>query len=511
MKYKRTVAILAPLLVLAGVGGWFAYQKLHPAPAITHILCMGDSITASDYGDYTAHMTDRFRESRAPIEVTSAARPGNTSGEYLRWMRETGLLERTNPHLVVLMLGTNDARVDGDHTPTPLFVKNMHAILDRIAAHHNPDTTTPAVILATVPPIPEPSLEVFNQSSQRRVEKEINPAIRQLARQRRLHLADVHGFFRQRIELMSGVHPTPQGYSALGDFLFREARVFLTGQQNAPEKERLPDNMRGTIAFESNRDGNFDIYLMNTDGVRRLTRSPARDGFPSFSPTFDRIAFESDRSGRFEIHTIDRSGRIEKLFASPTRDRSPWWTLDGKYIYFDRLVDGKEQVFRFHLEKKKVEAVTSGRHRTAVPTVSPDGNILLATGHRHMGWDLLRIDLSDGKESVFTPGYGGCRAKYSHSGEYVAFVSHKFDKRGDIILTPAAEFSPTRLTVDGDRHDYYPAFSVDDRHIVYASGPQLYDGNYDLCIVEIATRRTWTITNHPATDYKPVWGEWGNP
>jgi hypothetical protein len=39
------------------------------------------------------------------------------------------------------------------------------------------------------------------------------------------------------------------------------------------------------IAFESNRDGNFEIYVMNADGsnVQRLTNNPADDGYHAWS------------------------------------------------------------------------------------------------------------------------------------------------------------------------------------------------------------------------------------
>ncbi len=43
-----------------------------------------------------------------------------------------------------------------------------------------------------------------------------------------------------------------------------------------------PDGQR--IAFQSCRDGNFEIYVMNADGsgVRRLTDDPKFDGAPSW-------------------------------------------------------------------------------------------------------------------------------------------------------------------------------------------------------------------------------------
>ena len=43
--------------------------------------------------------------------------------------------------------------------------------------------------------------------------------------------------------------------------------------------------IKGKISFASNRDGNYEIHIMNTDGSGQvdLTNNPAVDNFPSFS------------------------------------------------------------------------------------------------------------------------------------------------------------------------------------------------------------------------------------
>jgi TolB protein len=59
------------------------------------------------------------------------------------------------------------------------------------------------------------------------------------------------------------------------------------------------------MVFRSTRDGNKEIYLMNSDGtnVRRITSNPADDTMPSISPRGDMIAFSSDRAGgQFQIY-----------------------------------------------------------------------------------------------------------------------------------------------------------------------------------------------------------------
>ena len=54
------------------------------------------------------------------------------------------------------------------------------------------------------------------------------------------------------------------------------------------------------IAFWSNRDGNFEIYVMNSDGseIVRLTDNKALDFNPAWSSDGSKIAFISDRDGK---------------------------------------------------------------------------------------------------------------------------------------------------------------------------------------------------------------------
>jgi Tol biopolymer transport system component len=88
-----------------------------------------------------------------------------------------------------------------------------------------------------------------------------------------------------------------------------------------------PDGSK--IAFESNRDGNDEIYTMNADssGVTRLTNSSGADNYPTWSPDGTKIAFASNRDGDYEIYVMDSAdgGNVQQLTDNSFDDMHPSW------------------------------------------------------------------------------------------------------------------------------------------------------------------------------------------
>lgn len=183
-----------------------------PLSGLPVILCAGDSITAASY---PRQLKELLARDGLPVQVINAGVKGDSSAEYIRFLERSRVIERSNPDWVLLQLGTNDLRIDSHATTTEQFKKNLGSILDRIGNHRNPDGRSPRILLATIPPIPVQVRWHFDAGSQARVQGEINPVIRELARRRELLLADHHALFVARPDLLPDVHPSEDGYREL--------------------------------------------------------------------------------------------------------------------------------------------------------------------------------------------------------------------------------------------------------------------------------------------------------
>lgn len=91
------------------------------------------------------------------------------------------------------------------------------------------------------------------------------------------------------------------------------------------------------IAFVSNRDGNYEIYVMDPNGSEqtRLTYNDADDTEPSWSPDGKKIAFASNRDDNYQIYVMNSDGSNQtRLTYNDANDREPAWSPDGTKIAF---------------------------------------------------------------------------------------------------------------------------------------------------------------------------------
>jgi imidazolonepropionase-like amidohydrolase/Tol biopolymer transport system component len=191
-----------------------------------------------------------------------------------------------------------------------------------------------------------------------------------------------------------------------------------------------------------------DIYTMPAGGgnATRITSGAPFDMQPRFSPDGKRIAFSSDRDGLWNIWVMDADGKNAKQVSSEKRwfVNSPTWAPDGNYIFARRHFVkerslGAGEIWMFHAGGSEGLQVTerNGWQKDAgEPAVSADGKYLYYSKDVTPGqtfeynkdpypgiYAIIRRDLATGKERTYIrrPG-GSITPRPSPDGKHVAFV-----------------------------------------------------------------------------------------
>lgn len=158
----------------------------------------------------------------------------------------------------------------------------------------------------------------------------------------------------------------------------------------------LPQNISvdedGQIAFVSDRDGNPEIYVINTDGsaATRYTDNPAGDYAPAWSPDGTRIAFYSERDGNAEIYIINADGSgLTRLTNDPANDYAPAWSPDGKQIAFhSHRYQGAGRIFVMNTDGSGVTRLTDPAWDDWAPAWSSDGTQIVFNSSRNNNRDI---------------------------------------------------------------------------------------------------------------------------
>jgi Tol biopolymer transport system component len=269
-------------------------------------------------------------------------------------------------------------------------------------------------------------------------------------------------------------------YSSVRSSAPGESNIFTTCPDGSGERQ-LTRNVssnsypswssdRLRIAFQSLRDENWEIYVMNADGSNPLNLTHSQgdpgaafrsDQHPAWSPDGSRIVFSSSRTGEGDIYVMDPDGdNIERITADPAPDLQPAWSPDGTRIVFASVRDGW----------------------TRILVIDTDGT------------NEIRLTDVDGAHDS--------HPAWSPNGARIAFqrwtIGHE---RTDIFLMDPDGTGLVNLT-DHSAHDMEPAWSPDGQRILFTSTrdefQRVFVMNRDGSEVQV-------LTSGPAEYLTPAW------
>ena len=128
------------------------------------------------------------------------------------------------------------------------------------------------------------------------------------------------------------------------------------------------------IVFVSNRDGNSEIYIMNSDGSGQtnLTQHRENDYSPVWSPTGRQILFASERAGKVsDLYVMDSNGEgVRRVFVKKEERKHPTWSPDGEQIAYYRVDGGEIAIYTASIDGGAEKRIAVGMH----PIWAPDGS-----------------------------------------------------------------------------------------------------------------------------------------
>ncbi|MBN1271484.1 MAG: PD40 domain-containing protein [Candidatus Aminicenantes bacterium] len=288
-----------------------------------------------------------------------------------------------------------------------------------------------------------------------------------------------------------------------------------------------PDGKK--IVFHSNRYGNNDIFLINTDGteIQRLTESPAEDRTPSWSPDGSKIAFVSTRSGNYDVFVMNANGSEQKnLTQSVTsKDIHPYWSFDGKKIIFSSSRENNIYgIYEMKPDGSELKRTEKNGGENTHAQISPDGKkIVFRKLLENEDWksDIFIMDCSGENEKRLTdePGFSGYPS-WSPDGSRIIFSSTRKsnEKSAHLYIISPDGSGVTRLTPENPEAKYTtPCWSLDGTKIVCT---RTKDGNEDIVIInlkeakneQIAFTRIYSgrIVNDEGQSRGLAWGDYDN-
>jgi len=276
----------------------------------------------------------------------------------------------------------------------------------------------------------------------------------------------------------------------------------------------FPAALNGKIAFASARDGNGELYVMDSDGSAqtRLTNHPASDFSPAWAPDGRQLAFTSDRDGNLEIYVMNASCTNQapiRLTNNTVIDAGGTWSADGSKIAFTSERDGPyRQIYVMNSDGSgatnlsNVGTPSIGIYSDEQPHWSPDGTkIVFARGGGTIVGDVIVMN-ADGSDKVnlTNHSFNDAPMDWSPDGTKILIASNRDHENYELYSVNASDGTGlTRLTTNG-AFEYPASWSPDGTKILlslFHNEIWAMNANGALPLVN--------LSNNPAVDIDPSW------
>lgn len=253
----------------------------------------------------------------------------------------------------------------------------------------------------------------------------------------------------------------------------------------------------GRIAFTCTRGDFHQLCMIHRDGTGliQITDMQASNYYPRFTRDGESLLFVSNRNGAFDLYLLDFAKRdILQITNRIGNAISPDYSPDGRYIVFaNRVGDNPTAIWMVNADGLNPRLVFTGAGDIVAVAWSPNGEkiayamsvgvpqeyeifIMDADGRNHrrlsqglrgiggsLDWapdgshvlihagpfgdkNIFKLDANTGEFAQLTRGGNNAGASYSPDGRYIVFNSLRNDDQADLYIMRADGTNEVRLT-----------------------------------------------------------------
>ena len=278
-----------------------------------------------------------------------------------------------------------------------------------------------------------------------------------------------------------------------------------------PTETPVPTPMGGgsQIAFSTDRDGNWEIYRMDSDGANptRLTTSPSTsDWFPKFSLDGQLLLYWSYTEEPFSVvlqwlQSKGSGGEFASNVApytsfAPDGETIALTTYNGK----NNMDIGVGSVLGGELQ-----LLTSSPANDYQPAWSPDGQTIAFVSERDGTHYIYLMDADGTNQRRLTESEKPeLEPAWSPDGTKIAFISSEGMLLSNIYIVNRDGTDLRPLTNEAVGFNENPVWSPDGTMLAFWSDRT---GNHEIFIIKLNGTGLVNLTNHPAADENPSWSK----
>jgi len=264
------------------------------------------------------------------------------------------------------------------------------------------------------------------------------------------------------------------------------------------------------VYFVSNRSGHKEVWSMDPDGSnqKQVTSFKSISIMPAVSPDGSKIAFTSFAHGNPAIFILStETGRRLPFYNQvASLNATPDFTPDGKQIVYASSASGYAQIYVANLDGSNLRRISSSRAIEVEPKVNPKtGNDTVFVSGRSGPQQIFRMNFDGTGVERLTNGEGeASNPSWNPDGKVIAYSWTRGYATGNfnIFLMDVATRKFDQLTHSEGRNEN-PSWAPDGRHLVFMS---TRSGSHQIYTMVADGTQVHQLTS-AGNNWTPVWGK----